>query len=600
MDLEAQAHHDGSPLYLSDTALELGGSAEVAVRVPRKLAVDAISVRVVVDAEPRYVAARRDRADDDAVWWRAELPIDNPVVRYRFLVEGAGAPLWLHAAGTSDIDLTDATDFVVTTALRPPDWLATSIGYQIFPDRFARSGASYAAPPWALPAQWDDAVDPTRGVGVRQWFGGDLGGIEAHLDHLDHLGVDLLYLTPVFPARSNHRYDAATFDTIDPWLGGDAAFASLIDAAHRRRMRVIGDLTTNHTGDHHEWFRRAQADASSVEAGFYLFDEHPHGYHSWSGVPSLPKLDHRSAELRHRLYDGDESAAARWMHPPYGLDGWRVDCANVTARLADVDLNREVARTLRRQMTRTNPDAWLVAEHCYDASSDLTGDGWHGVMAYQWFGRPLWSWLGGGRGYSLMSPRPLPRYDGTQMVRAMRALSSGIPWSAVTASMTMLDSHDTARFRSVVGSRDLHIAGAAMLLTQPGVPTWFAGSEIGVEGTSTDAGRAPFPWSEDRWDHEMLDAARTLNAVRRASPALQRGSLRWLRADADAVTFARELDDECVVVHVARAAHDEVAVGGIPTGQVDALVGDPPRRTADGAHAVARATPGATIWRVAR
>ena len=201
----------------------------------------------------------------------------------------------------------------------------------------------------------------------------------------------MLYLTPVFPARSNHRYDASTFDHVDPVLGGDEAFAALVEAAHARGLRVMGDLTTNHTGDAHEWFLAARADAASPEAGFYSFDEHPERYASWLGVTSLPKLDQSSPELRARLYDGPGSVVARWLEA--GLDAWRIDVANMTGRAGAQDLAHDVARTLVATARAVRPDAWVLAEHGHDAGGDLQGDGWHGTMDYAGFTRPVWTWL---------------------------------------------------------------------------------------------------------------------------------------------------------------------------------------------------------------
>ncbi len=201
----------------------------------------------------------------------------------------------------------------------------------------------------------------------------------------------MLYLTPVFEGRSNHRYDAVSFDQVDPALGGDEALERLIVAAHQRGIRVLGDLTTNHTGSGHEWFLTAQADAASPEAGFYRFRHHPDDYVAWWDIPSLPKLDHANAELRARLYEGKGSIVARWLRA--GLDGWRIDVANMTGRMGGDDLANDVARRIRATMQEVNPEAWLLAEHGHDASADLVGDGWDGTMDYQGFTRPVWVWL---------------------------------------------------------------------------------------------------------------------------------------------------------------------------------------------------------------
>ncbi len=231
---------------------------------------------------------------------------DNPVTRYRFLLlDGEHGLSWLNGTGVHHRDVTDAADFRLVPGPRSPDWVADQVVYQIFPDRFAPSATSPAGTPawaaglpaWAVPADWDDDVVHQGPATSRQVFGGDLDGVVDHLDHLQRLGATALYLTPFFEARSNHRYDAATFDRVDPLLGGNDAFDRLLQAAHARGLRVVGDLTTNHTGVEHDWFRTAQGDAGSAEAGYYRFERHPDRYASWLGVPTLPRLDHADASV---------------------------------------------------------------------------------------------------------------------------------------------------------------------------------------------------------------------------------------------------------------------------------------------------------------
>ena len=253
---------------------------------------------------------------------------------------------------------------------------------------------------------------------------------------------------------------------------------------------------------------------------------------------------------------------ARYLAAPFGLDGWRVDSANTTARFRDHDDNHDVARIARTTLDASAGDGrWLVAEHCYDAGRDLDGTGWHGVMAYQWFTRPLWAWLKDPAPMSLMAAVELIDLDGHGLVESMRELSANVPWQARQASMTMLDSHDTARFRTVVGGDPVrHTVGLAALLTMPGVPTLFAGVEVGCEGGSIDTTRVPFPWEQLVELHEMgtvddgrfLDDLRALIELRRRSDALRRGSMRWVDATADSVTYVRESPTENVLVHLVR------------------------------------------------
>lgn len=578
MDLAAEPHHDGSARYLDTGAPALGDKVAVRLRVPAGIGVTAAHVRAVGDGEPHYTVASvvaREPGDDGATWWEGEVTAVNPVTPYRFLLETAAGPRWVNGRGTYGHDVADRDDFVLSAAHdglggASPEWLADAVGYQIFPDRFARGSTppEVPTPGWAIPCEWDDPVDPEWKTSVRQLYRGDLGGARERLDHLARLGVDLVYLNPVFPGGSSHRYDAATFDHVDPVLGGDAALVALADAAHARGMRVIGDLTTNHSGDHHDWFRRAQADATSEEASYYVFRRHPHDYVAWFDVPSLPKFDLRSAALRRRLVEGADSILGRWLGGGEGelLDGWRIDVGNMTGRLGAVDVNHEVFRAARRTIAQVRPDAWLVGEHFYDATGDLRGDGWHGVMAYSWFTRPVWSWLAQPTARLAGIPGMLPQLGGDGLVAAQRGFTAGVPWRSVAASMTLLDSHDTARFASVAHSPGHHRVAAGLLLTSVGVPTIFAGDEVGVTGADSDLGRAPFPWNEERWDRGLFDTFRALIALRRGSDALRRGGLRYVAAGPDAVAYLRETAGEQVLVLAASAPHEPLRVRAADVG----------------------------------
>ena len=256
---------------------------------------------------------------------------------------------------------------------------------------------------------------------------------------------------------------------------------------------------------------------------------------------------------------------AHWLRE--GLDGWRVDVANMTGRLAAEDLAHQVARTVRRTVEETRPDGWLLAEHAHDASLDLDGTGWHGTMDYSGFTRPAWCWLSGPSGVDFMGlPVDVPRLPAEAVVATMRDVHAAMPWQSFTGSTMHLDSHDVARFRTVVGGgtdgwvdhdglgRDRHLVGVALQMTMPGVPVVFAGDEIGLTGVDGEHARTPFPWRRrDEWDDRTLEAYRTWIAVRREHVALRRGGLRWLGADGDSMTYLREHPEQTVLVHLTRA-----------------------------------------------
>lgn len=610
----ALPHHDGSARYVGAAAPALGDRVPVRLWVPDGAGVDEVHVRTTPDGEPAWTAAVPAGPGPGGRWWAADVEVVNPVTRYRFLVDGPGGQRWVTGDGTAAADPTDEHDFFLVTAPAPPSWLADAVVYEVVPDRFASTGVADRVgwPSWATPARWDDPVVRGGQAAMVQLYGGDLPGVEAHLDHVAALGADTLYLTPFFPAASNHRYDAATFDAVDSVLGGDEALASLRRALDRRGMRLVGDLTLNHVGATSEWFRRAQGDPASAEASFFTFRRHPDDYECWFGVRSLPKLDHRSADLRRRLYEGAGSAADRFLRPPWSLDGWRIDVANMAGRLGAVDLNREVAVRTRATMAAANPDAWLLAEHSHDASGVLGGDGWHGTMAYAGFTRPVWQWLAepGGPAGTLGGPLPLPSRPGPVVARTTDAFRAAVPWRSTAASMTLLGSHDTARWRSVAGDRDRALVGAGLLMAWPGVPCLLYGDEVGLTGEDSEAARVPMPWDPSRWDTDLLARWRNLVAMRRSSPALRHGGFRWAHVGDDVLVWLRETADERVLCLAARRAAPRPAADAEATRLPADLVGasaldpllpdaEPVTAGPDGNLVVDTSAPRFAAWRLA-
>ncbi|MDQ0894623.1 glycoside hydrolase family 13 protein [Agromyces ramosus] len=605
-------HHDGSPLYVSTQAPELGEVVRVRLRVPGDFGPLAwVGTRSNPNREPRFDEASVIAAADGWQWWEASVEVENPVHGYRWLLVGVdGRQHWLNQLGLFTTEVRDHDDFRLVAHEPAPAWAASSILYQVFPDRFARSAAagSRPAPEWAIPAEWSDPLDPVPPARSTQFFGGDLDGVREHLDHLESFGVNLLYLTPMFPARSNHRYDASTFDVVDPLLGGDEALVRLVEAAHARGIRVIGDLTSNHSGDAHEWFRTAQADPDSVERGFYYFRDEAQGggYESWLGVPSLPKFDWSSAELRRRFIEGRDSVVARFLAPPFNLDGWRIDVANMTGRLGAEDLNAEVRQTIRRTMLDVNPDTILLGESTNDAASDVQGDAWHGAMTYTPFTRPLWSWLlepgspaGGGIGFPLAA---VPSYDGHEFLETHLRFAAGFPWRTRLATMNALDTHDTPRFGTHARPGTLPVA-LGLAVTLPGIPVVWAGDEFGLTGVDGEASRTPIPWGSETASEvaPVLDTYRELLGLRRAHPVLATGGLRWLAVGDDAIAFVRESADEQLLVFAARAAATlELPAAAIAmTDAAARLTGDAELEASGDLLRLSSGAPAFAVWRLA-
>ena len=559
MQLALMPHHDGSSYYVSNQNPRIHDFVRVTVRIHQSIGqVSKVSVRYSENGEAFFSKRGKPSPGESGwSWWEVSFPVLNQSVNYRFLIDLVdGGAFWLNTQGVSVVEPSDVLDFRITTFSDAPNWSKKSVMYQIFPDRFAKSAKALErkTPSWAIKKNWADPVSGTGPDVSKEFFGGDLDGVTEHLDHLEALGVTLLYLTPIFPAQSNHRYDASSFDEVDELLGGNEALQTLVEQAHARGMKVLGDLTANHSGSEHEWFKAAFANPTAPESDFYFFSEGNTKYESWWGVKSLPKLNWNSKELRRRFIEGSDSVVAKWLKAPFNLDGWRIDVANMTGRLEEQDLYKEVAQTIKKTMHEVNPDALLIGEYTKDAGPFVQGDGYHGAMTYSNFTKPLWLWFAN-ENIKIYEDFPGPgpaRYSGKQFLEAHLQFAANFPWSVRQNNMNALDTHDIPRFKTV-GILGAQMVGAALQFTLPGIPVVFQGDEFGLDGNNGENSRTPMPWNDERpTEKSMIGVYGELARIRKENPVLIDGAVRWLYASDEAVVFAREDDSATILVAVTR------------------------------------------------
>jgi cyclomaltodextrinase len=451
----------------------------------------------------------------------------------------------------------------------PPDWVADAVFYQIFPDRFARSGRVPA--PGSL-EDWD--APPT----VNGFKGGDLYGIVEHLDHLTDLGVTALYLNPIFASASNHRYHTYDYMAVDPLLGGDAALRELLDAAHGRGMRVILDAVFNHasrgfwpfhhvmeTGRHspyRDWF---YLDAAELEAGRPLraYPEEPigpplpaewgdaHGagtssiatlgYRAWWDLPALPKLNTDNPAVREYLM----CVAEHWTR--FGIDGWRLDVPREIETPGFWEEFRERVRTI-------NADAYVVAEVWQERPELLDGTTYDAFMNYP-LAEAIISFVTGAHlrpdvvaQHGELGRNIRPEDGATFLSRASRTVSA-YPPRTTRAMLNLVDSHDTPRLLAMAGGdrASLRLAWLAML-TLPGAPCIYYGDEVGVSGEMDPGSRASFPWERERWDEELLASLKALVRLRHAEPSLRSADFAPIASDGMAAVYARGVGPGSLVV----------------------------------------------------
>lgn len=552
-------HHDGSARYVSEPLPALGTAVTLTLRVPKDAPVQTIAVRTTPDGEGHRDFMQIAESDTLSDFWRAQIVVTMPLTHYRFeLLSDHGLYIY-NALGISRAITPDLFDFKLLADFAAPRWTSDAVFYQIFPDRFCDGDPSLTPNDgeWeykghaVVRREWGDLPKRWEKSGSMDFFGGDLIGIRQKLDYLADLGVNALYLTPIFISKSNHRYNIDDFYNVDRHLGGNQALSDLTDALHQRDMRLILDVTPNHTSNTGEWFTDATENPDSAYADFYTFNEWPDDYVAWLGVPTLPKLNYASDALKQTMYAGRDAVLRHWLRPPYNADGWRLDVYNMTGRQGGIQLNKEVGQGIRQAVKEENPDAYLFGEHFFDGTPSLQGDEMDATMNYEGFNIPMWRWLGGHDGKQHWLPEMsdthlLPTFALVEQLRNFRA---AVPWVIARMQFNQLGSHDTHRIYNVAG-KDVALVrlGTALLMAYPGVPCLYYGDEIGLEGEGDPDNRRCMIWDESAWDADLRAFHQQVIACRKTSPALREGGYQDLHGADDVWAFLREAPEQRLVV----------------------------------------------------
>ncbi len=416
-----------------------------------------------------------------------------------------------------------------------PDWVADATFYQIFPERFA-NGDSSLDPDDVVP--WDSEPTPDN------FFGGDLQGIIDHLDHIASLGVNALYLTPVFEADTNHRYDAKDYYKIDAGLGDLTTFHKLVEAAHAKGLRIVLDAVLNHCGDGHWAFRDVvENEEKSKYVNWYSVEGFPvrtqpvPNYRTCSGCHYLPKWNSYNPEVRAHHYD----VAKYWI--TQGIDGWRLDVPYF--------INHEFWRGFRDTVKGVDEDVYIVAEEWRAPEEWLQGDIADGTMNYTLRDLTL--------GFTADKT-----VDAYALAEGMNELRDRIPVGFHKGMLNLLGSHDTERVltRHNAEVEDSLLAYALMFASE-GAPMIYYGDEVGMVGQNDPGCRGGMQWDVAKWSHPLLDGIRELGEARGANVSLRRGRQQYRALDADTVLVIRTLGNERTVAVVHRGngrtiAHEEI------------------------------------------
>lgn len=501
--------------------------------------------------------------------WEAEVAPPGDRFEYTFALRTrAGKAVYLVPSGITNAS--ERLDFwtlhLGTPTLGVPHWARGAMIYQIFPERFA-SGDPSGTPPdaaaWGSPPQ------------ARQFQGGDLRGITQQADYLAELGVDAVFLNPIFKSPSNHRYDTIDYYQVDPILGGNAALRELVEELHRRGMRLILDASFNHChpdcfaftdvvergpeSEYWTWFdirehpisvryrpeviRRTFPEpdrfleymrTTVLETGIPFIEAADEGppvepsYDSWYDVPTMPRIMLSDPGARRYFLD----VAAYWLRE-YDIDGWRMD----VARYIDPDFWNDFRAAARE----AKPDAYLLSEIMGDSMPWLQGDRFDATMNYTF--RDL-----------CVDFCAETTCDAREFVDGLIRMYGRYAPAVNDANHNLLSSHDTQRFLTVAGGRPERLALATLLqMTLPGAPGVYYGDEVGMTGGHDPGSRGAFPWHDPAsWNRDLQETVRSLGRLRRQHSALRRGVFEVVWQSNEAFAFTRTLGEERLLVVVNR------------------------------------------------
>ena len=604
---------DGTGNFVNPAEPEINSQVEILCRTGRD---DAEKVTAVVDGVcyDMYVKERNSQFD----YYAVTLSLESHQISYHFQIEKRGELNCYNRQGVVD-EINPYFDFCIIPGFHTPAWAKGAVMYQIFVDRFYNGDSSndvvdreysYIGEPVTRVKDWNKMP---ASMGVREFYGGDLKGIWEKLDYLQDLGVEVLYLNPIFVSPSNHKYDTQDYDYVDPHYGvitkdggevlpeGDldnshaeryiqrvvnkenleasnAFFASFVEEVHKRGMKVILDGVFNHCGSFNKWLDREKIydrDAS-YEKGAFLTEDSPYHdffhfypdgswpdnthYDSWWGNDTLPKLNYEESE---KLASYVMRIAKKWVSEPYNVDGWRLDVA------ADLghseDYNHGFWRKFRESVKKANPEAIILAEHYGDPSPWLDGSQWDTVMNYDAFMEPVSWFLTGMEKHSDMAA-PDMIGDSSAFFGAMTDYGARFTMPSAQVAMNELSNHDHSRFLTRTNKKVGRTAFAGPRAADMGVNTAVMRQAVVMQMTwvgaptlyyGDEAGVCGWTDPDNRrsypWgreDNELIRFHKEMIRIHRDYQVFKTGSMLYLHSENGLIVYGRFQGEEKAVIAV--------------------------------------------------
>lgn len=575
---------DSTKFYVSNPYPKKGETITIGLRIRQNDLIDKIFLRYKKQGIEVVEEMTCTRQENGLAYFEAQALCLDKELSYLFYLATADQIYYYSQQRVTDYVPDESKNFRIFTDYQAPSWLAETVFYQIMPDRFANGRAELTHKETDYTYQghqpmimdWADAPLEYDQTFTMDFYGGDLWGIVDKLDYLQELGINGIYLNPIFTSPTHHKYDALDYFEIDPSLGGEEALIALSDEMHRRGMRLILDISINHTSSSSKWFNKtgefydrsigAYHNPHAPEREFYFFDENNH-YRSWFGVETMPQLNYGSQKLRDIIYRNHDSVLKRYLKPPFNIDGWRFDVADVMARNEELDVYHEVWREIYAAIKETKEDAAIIAEEWSDAWYMYDAEQWDTTMNYFQAARPLREFAGGGDLFierepylATIKPQPNAHALGHRILQFMDKVPSQIQYQM----FNLIDSHDVARIYTVPGvTKEAYMGASLMLFGLPGATNIWYGDEKFLEGRhqTVEGARYPMNWSDALLadQQEIFDLYRFLCHLKANEAALQWGGFKMVQMEGNVVAFTR-FTDEKVYLFVWSQSEQEVSM----------------------------------------
>lgn len=522
-----------------------------------------VFIRAIVDGTNLMLKMDKRHVKDGFAYYEGFLIVTQKVTNYHFIIITGDKVYYYNKLTTTLYPPTEDYDFVIIADFKNPSWVPGSVFYQIFPDRFKR-GANFDEAKFigytengysSRLVKWDSLPLPYSEGHCLDFYGGDIDGIREAIPYFKELGVKCLYVNPIFRSNTNHRYDCIDYFNVDEKLGGNKALELLTKELHDNGMKIIVDVSINHTGNAHPWLKKAFENPLSVENGFYYINNGK--ARTWLGVESLVQLNFGCPALREILYKSKDSFIKKFLSPPYNIDGWRFDVGNNTGRAGRDQYGNEVFREVRDAAKSVKNDCYLIGEHWKDCISYLAGDQWDGAMNYFGCARPIRSFVGENDRYL----RGMLGKDGAFFVSGGVELKSQIeqhncrlPSQISNLQFNLIDSHDVHRLHNNndIYSFALYKSALIIMFMLPGTVSVYYGDEVGLQGNmdTIENARYPMQWDRTKWDNDIFTLYKTLIKIKTDYSELHYGSMVIPYADEDTIVIVR-FNLQGVVVGVA-------------------------------------------------